>query len=270
MDMMRYSTPMSDYEITSPTNERIKRLVRLRERSHRDTEGVFVVEGSRLFERALSGGQEPLEVYGDGSTGHSDMNEFVLVEPSVLDKASYRRTSQGLIAIFAQYENELADITLSDPGLVLVTEGLEKPGNLGAMMRTASVAGADAMITVGATTDIFNPNVIRSSTGAVFSLPVVPVDLSSLAAWLEANSMVLIATSPSSDHSMWDRDLTVPCALMVGSEDTGLSAEAIDLADANVKIPMQTSSVDSLNASVSLALVTYEALRQRHQVVGSR
>ena len=256
---------MSDYEITSPANERIKRLVRLRERRHRDTEGVFLVEGPRLLDRALAAGLEPLEVFGDGSVDHPELNEIVLVEPSVLDKASYRRSSQGLIAVFRQYRRTLSDITISDPALVVVTQGLEKPGNLGAMMRTASAAGADAIVTVDATTDIFNPNVVRSSTGAIFSLPVVATDLSSLRMWLKNNSMQLVATSPSADQSMWECDLTLPCALMVGSEDSGLSPEALVIADTTVQIPMQSSVVDSLNASVSLALIAYEALRQRKQ-----
>lgn len=265
MEPVRYSAPMSDYEITSSANERIKRLVRLRERRHRDAEGVFVVEGRRLLERALGAGLEPLEVFGDGSVDHPDLNEIVLVEPSVLDKASYRRSSQGLIAVFGQYRSELADLTLSDPGLVVVIEGLEKPGNLGAIMRTASAVGADGIVTVEATTDVFNPNVIRSSTGAVFSLPIVSTDLSSLQAWLEVSSLRLVATSPSAERSIWESDLTAPCALMVGSEDSGLSSEAMDLADLTIQIPMHPSAVDSLNASVSLAVIAYEALRQRHR-----
>ena len=254
---------MSGYEITSPANERIKRLVRLRERRYRDAEGVFVVEGPRLIERALEAGLEPVEVFGDGSADYPDMNAMVLVEPSVLDKASYRRSSQGLIAVFDQYRRELSDITLSAPGLVVVTEGLEKPGNLGAMMRTASAVGADGMITVEAATDIFNPNVIRASTGAIFSQPIVSTDLSSLQTWLEDSSMILVATSPSAEQSIWECDFTVGCALMVGSEDSGLSSEAMDLADLVVRIPMHASAVDSLNASVSLAVTAYEALRQR-------
>jgi TrmH family RNA methyltransferase len=259
---VRYSTPVSKYEITSPANERIKRLVRLRQRGHRDAEGVFVVEGPRLIERALTIGLEPLEVFGDGSV-HIDLEQIVLVEPSVLDKASYRRSSQGLIAVFRQFAWALADLTVSDPALVVVTEGLEKPGNLGAMLRTASAVGADAMITVDTTTDIFNPNVIRSSTGALFTLPVVSADLDSLRAWLEENSIALIATSPSTDRSLWDCDLTVPCALMVGAEDSGLSPRALATAHTTVAIPMRSLQVDSLNASVSLAVIAYETLRQR-------
>lgn len=262
MTRLRYSARMGDYEITSPTNDRIKRLVRLRQRRHRDAEGVFVVEGPRLIGRALDVGLEPLEVYADGSVP-VDVPEIVTVEPSVLDKASYRQSSEGLVAVFRQYRRALTDIQISDPALVVVAEGLEKPGNLGAMMRTASAVGADALITVHAVTDIFNPNAVRSSTGALFTLPVVSADLDSLRVWLQTNAVSLIGTAPLAEQSMWECDLTVPCALMVGSEDLGLSEEALAAADRTVSIPMRSTQVDSLNASVSLSIIAYEALRQR-------
>lgn len=262
MTWLRYSARMGDYEITSPANDRIKRLVRLRQRRHRDAEAVFVVEGPRLIERAVDAGLEPLEVYADGSVLF-DTPEIVTVEPSVLDKASYRQSSEGLIAVFRQYRRALTDIQISEPALVVVAEGLEKPGNLGAMMRTTSAIGADALITVDTATDIFNPNVVRSSTGALFTLPVVPADLDSLGVWLHANAMSLIATAPLAEQSMWECDLTVPCALIVGAEDSGLSQEALVAADTTVSIPMRSTQVDSLNASVSLAIIAYEALRQR-------
>lgn len=258
---------MAGFEITSHGNERIKRLVRLRERRHRDEEGVFLVEGSRLVQRALAAGLKPLEVYEDGSIGDLRVADSVLVEPSVLAKASYRNTSQGVIAVFAQFEHPLRDITPSDPALLIVTENVEKPGNLGAMMRTASAAGADAVVTVGRGTDIFNPNVVRSSTGALFTLPVVSTDLGSLGSWLDEREVRLVATSPVASESIWQTDLRVPCALMVGAEDSGLSRGALDLADVIVGIPMFSSVVDSLNTSVSLALIAYEAVRQRSRTV---
>jgi len=261
---MRYSAPMGEYEITSPANERIKRLIRLRQRRHRDAEGVFIVEGWRLIERAIAVGLEPLEVYGDESID-IEGREIVKVEPSVLDRASYRQSSQGLIAVFRQYMRTLGDIEISDPALVLVAERVEKPGNLGAMMRTASAVGADALITVESTTDIFNPNVVRSSTGALFTLPVVSTDLSSLRTWLVDTSIQLVATSPSAEKPMWAYDLTAPSALMVGAEATGLTDQALATADTTLAIPMHSTQVDSLNASVSLAVIAYEALRQRHK-----
>lgn len=254
---------MVHFEITSPANERIKRLVRLRQRRHRDDEGVFLVEGPRLLERALEAGLEPLEVYTDGSVDIDGMERAVSVEPSALDKASYRRSSQGVIAVFTQFQWTLGDVPLSDPPLVVVTEAIEKPGNLGAVMRTAAAAGVDALVSVDPTTDLFNPNVVRASTGALFSLPAVTTDLSSLRSWLDLNSMRLLATSPSATTTMWESDLRGPCAVMIGAEDLGLSAAALDLADDTIVIPMRSGVVDSLNSSVTLALVTYEAVRQR-------
>lgn len=260
---MRYSAYMTRSAITSPSNERIKRLVRLRERRHRDREGVFVVEGLRLFERAIASGHRPLEIYTDGSIDDPRLTDSTLVSSEVLDKASYRQASEGLITVFEQFETTLHDINPSSPALVVVAESVEKPGNLGAMIRTASAVGADALITVGSTTDVFNPNVIRSSTGAMFSLPLASTDLSSLGTWLGGHSIALVAASPDADRNIWEVDLTGPTALMIGAEDTGLSPEAVDSADYLVSIPMSKGVVDSLNASISLAVVAYEMLRQR-------
>ena len=255
---------MSEYEITSPTNDRIKRLVRLGERRHRDREGMFVVEGRRLFTRAIQSGLRPIEVYTDGSALDIAGADAILVEPSVLDKASYRQSSQGLIGVFAQVHTSLADVRLSPVPLVVVIEAVEKPGNLGAMMRTAAAVGADAVITIGAGTDLYNPNVLRASTGAIFSVPCVPSDLSGVRSWVEQNSIALVASSPQAGQLMWEADLKRSCALMIGAEDSGLSPEAVEAASETVRIPMETTTVDSLNASVSLAILAFEALRQRH------
>lgn len=254
---------MTEYDITSPSNERIKRLVRLRNRRHRDQEGLFTVEGPRLLARALESGLQPIEIFTDGSAGNTSGTESVLVEPSVLDKASYRQSSQGVIAVFEQFHLTLDGVSLSSPALIIATEAIEKPGNLGAMMRTASAVGGDALITLGAGTDIFNPNVLRASTGAFFSLPCVQTDMGSMRSWLSANSISLFAASPEADRSIWDVDLTGSSALLIGAEDAGLSDAAIEIADHLVTIPMRSPTVDSLNASVSLAVFAYEALRQR-------
>lgn len=253
---------MTDFDITSPHNERIKRLVRLRERSHRDDEAVFVVEGPRLFGRAIDSGLEPLEIYVDGSVD-VDLPGGVLVEPSALDRASYRRSSQGLIAVFAQFPTGLERISLSSPALVIATERIEKPGNIGAILRTAAAVGADGVITVDTATDLFNPNVVRSSTGALFSIPVAATDIGTLRSWLDENSISLVAAAPGATKTLWHAQLDASCAVMVGAEDTGLSAEVLDLADVIVSIPMLSADVDSLNASVSAAVLAYEALRQR-------
>lgn len=221
-----------------------------------------MVEGPRLFGRAIASGLEPLEIYADGSEDVG-FPGVVLVEPSVLDKASYRRSSQGLIAVFGQLPTGLDQISPASPALIIATQGIEKPGNIGAILRTAAAVGADGVITVDMATDIFNPNVVRSSTGAVFSVPVADTDIGTLRSWLDDNSMLLVAAAPGEEETIWEADLSASCALMVGAEDRGLSTEALDLADVIVSIPMVSAGVDSLNASVSAAVLAYESLRQR-------
>jgi len=249
------------FEITSTSNPRIRRLIQLQQRRHRDREGVFIVEGNRLLNRAVDAGLTPLEVYVDGSVD-ADWEDVISVHPDVLDRASYRKRSEGVIAVFSQFTTDLDDITLHDPALILAVEGLEKPGNLGAVLRTADAVGADVVLTVGNPIDLFNPNVLRASTGAAFTVPVVDTDLPELRTWLAAHSIDLIVADGTAPLSIWDADLTGGVTLMVGREDEGLSPTARALASRVVSIPM-LGSVDSLNASVALSLFAYEALRQR-------
>ena len=253
------------YDVTSPTNERIKRLIRLRDRRHRDAEGVFVIEGPRLISRAIASGLEPLEVYVDGSTPDLDLPDAVTVEPTILSRASYRQRSEGLIAVFSQYSLSLEQINPGGSPLLLAAESVEKPGNVGAMLRTADACGAAAFISVDNTVDVFNPNVIRASTGALFMVPVAVATLDDLGRWLNRHSIRLIAASPTGEKPLWDTDMSGAVLLMVGSEDVGLSAAAREMSSALTSIPM-SGSADSLNASVSLALLAFEAARQRRQV----
>lgn len=258
---MRYSAGMISYDITSPANERIKRLVRLRTRRHRDEEGVFLAEGPRLLDRALEAGLEPREVYEDGSLEKRYPNA-VLVDPEVLDKASYRRASQGVLAVFENLPTDLSRISVSSPALLIAAESIEKPGNLGAMLRTAAAVGADALLTIDDRTDVFNPNVVRSSTGAIFDVPVGVTDLRSLRSWLDSHSISLVAATPEARLTMWEADLGGSCALLIGTEAEGLTDHAREHADLEVSIPM-AGAIDSLNASVTAALLAYEARRQR-------
>lgn len=252
------ASPMT-HDITSPSNDRIRRLVRLRDRGHRDSEGVFVVEGARLVKRALASGLEPIEVYTDGSIELPEVDHVVTVAPEALDRASYRKRSQGLIVVFEQFPLDLG--RLGTPGsLTLAAEAIEKPGNLGAMLRTADAAGADAFVAVGATVDPFNPNVLRASTGALFTVPVALCELDDLTGWL--GDVELVAAVPHAPTPYWGGDLRRDVAIIVGTEDAGLSDAVIEAASRTVSIPM-AGTADSLNASVSLALLAYEALRQR-------
>lgn len=257
---------MPEFEITSVKNERIKRLSRLRDRRHRDSEGVFVVEGPRLFTRALSWGLLPLEIYTDGSLSELPAGNVTFVESSVLDGVSYRRASQGLIAVFPQFHDELPDLELSSQPVIVVADSIEKPGNLGAMARIIAAVGADAMFITGGKTDRFNPNALRASTGAVLSLPIVDADLDLVHQWLVDAAIPLVALTPDAPTAIWDDDFTGPCALLVGPEDLGIGSAALDLCDRAVSIPMTGGVVDSLNASVALGVALFEVARQRRDV----
>jgi RNA methyltransferase, TrmH family len=260
----RCDTPLVSVDISSPTNERIKWLVRLRERRHRDAERVFVVEGERLYTRALESGLVPHITFVELDLPLEIVGPAVTVAPSALDRASYRKRSQGVLAVFPQQDTGLTDLTPPGPdALLVVVEGVEKPGNLGAMLRTASAAGADALIAVGATVDLHSPNVLRASTGAVFSMPSAVTTWDELSPWLEKTGVRLVGAAPSATRSMWDSDLTGALALVLGAEDTGLSERALATLDEAVVIPQAPGAVDSLNVSVAAAILLFESRRQR-------
>lgn len=253
---------MPGFDITSTSNRRLKRLVGLRDRKNRDEEGLFVVEGPRLVGRAIAAGLSPREVFIDRSVPYQGPGSPVGVEPETLARASYRRRSQGIIAVFPQFPMELAAIDVTHPALVIVTEAIEKPGNLGAMLRTADAVGADAVIVTGEGVDPFNPNVVRASLGTLFTVPLALTSLDALAPWVDQHGIRLIAASPQAGTSLWDLDLTGPVGIVVGSEDRGLTSRALSMTAESASIPMK-GRADSLNASVSLALFAYEVVRQR-------
>ena len=256
---------MAAAEIVSPSNPRIRRLVGLRDRRQRDLESVFLVEGGRDLARASAAGQRPQEIYYDPELydeAPQPAQLEVAVAASALDRASYRGRSQGLIAVFPQFGVGLARLRPGPEPLILVAEAIEKPGNLGALLRTADAVGADALIAADPGTDPFSPNVMRASTGAVFSVPMAVCDLESALGWLGRNRVRVVAADPEAGPDLWSADLTGPCALLVGSEHAGLSDAARAAADTTVSIPMR-GATDSLNVSVSMAVLAYEALRQR-------
>lgn len=250
-------------DITSPTNDRIKWLVRLRDRRNRDAEGVFVVEGERLYRRALTAGLIPEVTFVADPGIVETVGNMVTVERAVLDRASYRQVSEGVIAVFPQLDTTLEQLDLAHPPLVLIAENVEKPGNLGAMLRTVGAVGADALITVGESIDAHNPNVVRASTGALFTVPLATSNWDDLTAWLGEAGLEMIAATLSATDTVWETDLTGPVALTVGAEDVGLSDQALSLADRITLIPQATDTVDSLNVSVAAAILLFEARRQR-------
>lgn len=254
------------HDIESPGNERIRRLARLRRRGSRDAERVFVVEEERVLARAISSGYQPTELYWCPEL--ASMVEGTKVAPvsisfDAANRASYRGKSTGLIALFSYLETELSDFVIPPEPLYLVVEGLEKPGNLGAVMRIADGAGADGVIVVDPAVDPFNPNVVRSSTGALFTVRLaVCEDVAQVREWLEAANVMSTAADPEGDSTIWASDLTGRRAIWIGSEANGLTPAALRVAESRVAIPM-AGRVDSLNSSVAAALLVYESVRQR-------
>ncbi len=250
-------------DITSPSNERIKWLVRLRERRQRDDEKVFIVEGERLYRRALEADLHPRVSFVSVDSSVDTVGETLTVAPTALDKASYRNRAEDVIAVFPQLDTHLERVKLSENPLILVAEDVEKPGNLGAMLRTAAAAGADALIAVGGAPDPHNPNAVRASTGALFTTALAVSAWEELEPWLEERAVEVLCSTPTMAEPLWDVDLTGPLALVVGAEDAGVSERAVAVADRAVHIPQATETVDSLNVSVATGVLLFEARRQR-------
>jgi TrmH family RNA methyltransferase len=147
--------------------------------------------------------------------------------------------------------------------LILCVDRLEKPGNLGAVLRTAAAVGATAVVSLSGGIDRFNPNVLRASTGAVFDTPTIVVEFEEFREWATANDVTVVAADPATERSYWDVDLTRSVAIVAGAESDGLSADVLRRSDVRVSVPMTAAAVDSLNVSVTVALIAYEAVRQR-------
>ncbi len=266
-------------KITSADNPRVKSAVRLRERKERDATGRFLAEGAREVSRAIAAGLKPVEFYACqtllknhipaalanlGLTAElQDACQIYDVSEPILGKVAYHERPEGVIGVFEAPARTLD--TLLPPGcpaLYLVAVGIEKPGNLGALARTASGAGAHGVIVADGVVDAFNPNTIRASTGAVFTLPIVGATRQDTLTWLAKHNITLLVSTPSDASLYTQADMTGPVAIAIGAEDQGLSDEWLT-AGRRIRIPMAQSAVDSLNASVAGALLLYEAIRQR-------
>jgi TrmH family RNA methyltransferase len=239
--------------ITSVDNPRVKELLRLRKGRERRRLGLFVAEGPREVRRAREAGLRIQATYFAPELLAWDEGEEV--DERVLRKMSYRAEPEGVVAIVEIPKRELPP----NATLLLVAVGIEKPGNLGAMARTADGAGADALLVGDANSDPWNPNAIRASTGSVFTLPIVDATTTELAAL--PHYKVAAALGAPTRHT--EPDYTKPTAFLVGAEDAGLPAAWRRLADVEVEIPMQGRSADSLNAGAAAAVLLYEAVRQR-------
>ena len=268
-------------EITSLQNDRVKRIVKLqRKASFRRSEGLTVIEGAREVSRAIENGWVPVELWACGD------NFQCLEEKSgagsacfqcsenVFEKITYRDNPDGVLAVGPLIGLKLTELELPENPLILVAEGVEKPGNLGALLRTADGAGADAVIVADPATDLNNPNVIRNSIGTLFYLPVAEATSEETIAFLKEKGIRVLSAVPDAEAVYTDCDLIGPLAIVVGAEDRGLSnawKQAESAPDQrfkgwkflNVNIPMLGKN-DSLNVSVSAAILLYEAVRQRN------
>ncbi|MDH3730126.1 MAG: RNA methyltransferase, partial [Acidimicrobiia bacterium] len=201
------------YDITSPSNDRIKELVRLRDRKHRDASGTFLVEGLREVSRATDAEVEIEEFFLCPDFGAQSMSSDVpvtTVSATAFAKISQRQNPDGILAVAKQWTTSLDAIVLSATPLVLVAEAIEKPGNLGAMLRTADAAGIDAVVACDPVVDVFNPNVVRASQGSLFSVAEGVGSPDEVMAWLKANGMAVVTTFPDADITYTDVDYTGP------------------------------------------------------------
>jgi RNA methyltransferase, TrmH family len=188
--------------------------------------------------------------------------EVVEVSGYAMEKASYRDHPEGILAVCSQWQTMLSDVVLSVTPLVLIVESVEKPGNLGAVLRTADATGCDAVIVCDQVVDVFNPNVIRAATAVVFSMPIATASYADVLLWVKENGLQTVATTPDTQQLYWQANLRLPTAMLMGAEDLGLTQRWIDAADVRVKLPM-AGQADSLNVSAATAVVLYEAVRQR-------
>jgi TrmH family RNA methyltransferase len=254
-------------DITSLQNPTVKYIVKLREdKRQRQRDGVMLVEGYDELTLALSSGLKPqsLLTAPEVATATIDISQadVTTVTRAVFEKISYRDNPDGWLGIFPIPKTTLDDLTMSASPLVIVAESVEKPGNLGAILRTADAAHVDALLVCDPRVDLWNPNVVRASRGAVFTVPTVEVDSSTALAWLKSKGMRVLAATPCAEVLYTDVDLKEPIAIAVGTEDEGLTDFWMDNADIKVLIPMM-GKVNSLNVSIATALITYEAVRQR-------
>lgn len=264
-------------ELTSPQNPRIKNVVKLRDRPARDEQGLMIVEGYRALDAALRNGFRAEEFYfceemflGENEPALVDgfrqggAQVFKCTRP-VFEKIAYRDRPEGILAVARQVRRGLADLPPPKPGeapLYLVAEAIEKPGNLGTMLRTADACRASALILCDKGTDLFNPNVVRASIGTLFTVPVVECSSAEALAWLRQQGIKILAATPHTTTLYTDVDLAQPVAIAVGTEKWGLSEAWMTQADLKVVIPM-LGQADSLNVATATSLLLYEAVRQR-------
>lgn len=266
--------------ITSAQNAKIKELLALQEKSkERRRKGLFVVEGRREIIHCVEAGYEPhtfficrdiiTEKEFDSIMGAVEDNfcgltcQIIEIPQHLYDKVAYRGGTEGVIAEMHCKEMALDNLRMKENPLVVVLESVEKPGNLGAVLRSADASGVDAVIVCDPLTDMYNPNLIRSSIGAIFTVPVATATSEEAIAWLKNNGIKIYTAQLQDSEWYYDTDMKGGTAIVMGTEATGLTDVWRKAADAHIKIPM-LGRLDSLNVSVSAAILMFEAVRQRN------
>ena len=266
--------------ITSPQNPRIKDVVKLRRRGHRDTSSEIIIEGYREVLRALENRWPVSTLFfcrdhflgenEDGLLARAASAGVSLFEctAAVFEKIAYRDRPEGLLALGAPVSGTLDQLKLPACPFVVIAEAIEKPGNLGSLLRSADAAGVHAVIVCDAGTDINNPNVVRSSVGTLFTVPVVQADANATLAWCRERGLSVLAATPEATQEYTDADMKRGVAVVVGTEKFGLSELWMKGADVQVRIPM-LGKIDSLNVACAATILLYEVVRQRRQKNGS-
>ena len=255
--------------ITSPQNERIKHLVQLQQKSSlRRQEGLFVVEGRRELLHCINADYEVKTIFVDNQKDDALLDidsknaEIIEVSPKVYEKIAYRESTEGVVAIVKARKKTLQDFAQKENPLYVVIEAVEKPGNLGAILRSADAAGVDGVIVCDPLTDLYNPNLIRASIGAIFTVPTVVCTSEECIAWLKENKIQILTAQLQDSSLYYDIDMKKATAIVMGTEATGLTQQWRKAADKHIRIPM-CGKLDSLNVSVSSAILMFEAIRQR-------
>lgn len=262
-------------KITSLQNQRVKEVVKLRDRRERDRSQLFLIEGYREIKRAVDAGRKIATLYicPEFFLGENEEElirkaalETVCCTKEVFQKLSYRDRPDGLLAVAPIQHKTLGDLEKILEGVkepfILVAESIEKPGNLGTILRSSDAAGVDAVIVSDPTTDIHNPNVVRSSVGTLFTVPVIEAASVETLAFLRKKKVKIVAATPSASQFFTEADLRGAVAILVGTEQLGLSPLWMEAADTSVKIPM-LGTADSLNVATATTLLLYEVVRQR-------
>ena len=252
--------------ISSLQNQKIKDLVTLETKSReRRMRGIFAVEGRREVERALTCGFQAIEIYCTDGSGIPQNTECPVygVTDKVYAKIAYREGTEGVIAVMKEKKTVPEDLSLTAGSLVLVLESVEKPGNLGAVLRSADAAGVDAVFICDPLTDLYNPNLIRASLGAIFSVSTVCCSSQEAFSVIKSAGLRILTAQLQDSELYYDTDMTCGTAIVFGTEDKGLTDFWRERSDAKIRIPM-TGLMDSLNVSVSAAILCFEAVRQRN------